>query len=107
MKTSLKAKLQSLSKEEMKSYVGGKTITISIVSKENGKTEPWEITRNGSPIGYKINQTKTKLLIELNSILANEFISNFELLKTNSGKRINFQLNHVDNNSVELIKEAD
>ena len=27
MKTSLKAKLQSLSKEEMKSYVGGKTIT--------------------------------------------------------------------------------
>lgn len=90
-----------------KSIVSGKTITISIVSKENGKTEPWEITRNGSPIGYKINQTKTKLVIELNSILANEFISNFELLQTNSGKRINFQLKHVDNNSVELIKEAD
>jgi hypothetical protein len=30
MKTSLKAKLQSLSKEEMKSYVGGKTITITL-----------------------------------------------------------------------------
>lgn len=90
-----------------KSTVSGKTITINIVSKENGKTEPWEITRNGSPIGYNISQTKTKLIIELNSILASEFTSNFELLQTNSGKRINFQLKHVDNNSVELIKEAD
>ena len=32
MKTSLKAKLQSLSKEEMKSYVGGKTITLPTIT---------------------------------------------------------------------------
>ncbi len=90
-----------------KNSVIGKTIAINIVSKENGKTEPWEVIKNGSPIGYNISQTKTKLVIELNSILVNEFTSNFELLQTNSGKKINFYLKHMDNNSVELIKEAD
>ena len=90
-----------------KDSVSGKTITMNVISKENGKTEPWEVTKNGRPIGYKISQTKTKLVIELNSILASEFTSKFELLQINSGKIINFQLKHVDNNSVELIKEAD
>ena len=90
-----------------KDSVSGKTVTMNVISKENGKTEPWEVAKNGRPIGYKIAQTKTKLVIELNSILASEFTSKFELLQINSGKIINFQLKHVDNNSVELIKEAD
>ena len=90
-----------------KSTISGKTITINIVSKENGNTEPWEIIRHGEPISYEISKTKTKLTITLTAILASEIITNFELQQTNSGKIVTFQLKHKDNDSVELIKEAD
>lgn len=90
-----------------KSTISGKTITINIVSKENGTTEPWEIVRHGEPISYEISKTKTKLTITLTAILASEIITNFELQQTNSGKIVTFQLKHKDNDSVELIKEAD
>lgn len=90
-----------------KSTISSKTITINIVSKENGTTEPWEIVRHGEPISYEISSTKTKLVITLTAILASEVTTNFELQQINSGKIINFKLNHKDNNSVELIKEAD
>jgi hypothetical protein len=90
-----------------KNTVSGNIISINIVSKENGKTEPWEIVRNGLPLSYGISTTKTKITIELSTILSDEAVSNFELIQTNSGKMINFKLRHIDSNSVELIKEAD
>ena len=92
-----------------KNTINDKTISINVISKENGKTEPWSIVRDGQPISYNISTTKTKITIELTMILSVEFTSSFELIQNNSNKTIKFGLKHADSNSVELVeyKEAD
>lgn len=89
--------------------VSGNSITINVVSKENGKTEPWSIVTAGSPISYNISKLKTKLSLTLDMILGKEVKSLFEIVQDNSGKTIKFTLFHKDNDSVEIvgIKEAD
>ena len=90
-----------------KHTIDGKSITFNIISKENGKNEPWSIVYDGKPISYSINKTKTKVTFTLSMILATEFVSHIVLQQDNSGKEIEIKLKHVDSNSVELIKEAD
>lgn len=91
-----------------KHSISGKTISFNVISKENGKTEPWSIIRDGLPINYNINKTKTKLSLTLSMILATEFISRILLRQDNSGKEIEIKLKHTDSDSVELYstKEA-
>lgn len=87
-----------------KHTVNNKSITLNVISKENGKTEPWHVSYDGKPISYIVSQTKTKITFTLSTILATEFTSNIQLKQDNSGKVINIKLKHKDNNSVELEK---
>jgi len=87
-----------------KHTINEKSITFNVISKENGKTEPWHVSYDGKPISYVIRQTKTKITFTLSTILATEFTSNIQLKQDNSGKVINIKLKHKNNNSVQLEK---
>ena len=89
--------------------IDGKSITFNVISKENGKNVPWIVLHNGTPIGYLINKTKTKVTFTLSMILGTEVISHISLKQDESDKIIEIQLKHVNSNSVELYstKEAD
>lgn len=90
-----------------KSFTSGNSITLNVISKENGINEPWSVAYSGEPISYIIDKKKTKLTLTLSMMLTTKVVSNIVLKQDNSGKEIKFQLRHMDNNSVELIKEAD
>ena len=87
-----------------KHTINEKSITFNVISKEDGKTEPWHVSYDGKPISYVTHQTKNKITFTLSTILATEFTSNIQLKQDNSGKVINIKLKHKDNNSVELEK---
>jgi hypothetical protein len=88
-----------------KTSVSGKTMTINVISKENGKNIPWEITYDGKPISYDISKLKTKFSVTLTSIPYSELTSLFELTQDKSNKKITIKLFHKDADSIEILEE--
>ena len=87
--------------------INGKSITLNVISKENNVNEPWSVVTDMSSVSYNIDKKKTKVTLTLSMILAAESIGTVVLKQDNSGREIKVKLKHVDNDSVELIKEAD
>lgn len=87
-----------------KNTISGKTISFSIISKENGKAVPWNVTYDGKPLSYDIVQLKTKLTLTLNSTIYNEMGSVIELTQEKSNKKIRIELTHKDSESVDIKK---
>ena len=73
----------------------GKTATFTIVSKENGKHEPWEVREKKMAFSYITKPTKTKLTMELAAILPSETTSVIWLLQPRSGNEIAMEVKHA------------
>lgn len=82
----------------------GNSITLNIISKENGNYEPWSVITNASPISYDVDKKKTKVILTMSMILGTESNGSVILRQDNSGKEIKLKLKHVDNSSVELYE---
>jgi len=87
-----------------KHYISGKTITFNVISKENGKEEPWSVEYDGEPMSYIIDKKKNKISFTLTSTIFSEIISKIILKQDKSDKTIEINLYHKDSNSVELYE---
>ena len=87
-----------------KSSISSDTVSFNVISKENGKNVPWDVTYSGQPISYEITKLKTKLSLKLNSVIYTQCNSLVELTQKKSNKVIKIYLVHKDSNSVEIEK---
>jgi len=87
-----------------KSTTSGNSATINVISKENGKLEPWHVEYDGRPLKYDIQTKQNKITVTLLEDLLSSFTSTIVLEQDNSGKQIEFRLKHEDSDSVEVIE---
>lgn len=87
-----------------KSTTSGNSATINVISKENGKPEPWHVEYDGRPLKYDIQTKQNKITVTLLEDLLSSFTSTIVLEQDNSGKQIEFRLKHEDSDSVEVIE---
>lgn len=85
-----------------KHTISGNSITLNVISKESGNSEPWSVHNIGEPLDYDISITKTKVTITLLSKLNTSMVGLFEIRQDKSGKAIRIRLKYEDTNTVEL-----
>lgn len=92
-----------------KTFVSGRTTTISIISKRNGKNWDWDVSYKGNPIIYDFKATKTKLVITNMDSFEEKAIGNIELSQLDSNKKIIIKLLHnsCEETEIDNIEEAD
>lgn len=91
-----------------KTQVDGKKLSLSIVSKQNKKSWPWEIEYFSPTLSYNAHQTQNKLIVELQTVVANKLSTIIILSQQKSKKRLIMYLKYPDNDTVvlEKIEEA-
>ncbi len=92
-----------------KTSVSGRTATISIISKRNGKNWDWDVSYKGNPIIYDFKITKTKLIITNIDSFEEKTIGNIELSQLDSNKKIIIKLLHnsCEETEINSLEEAD
>lgn len=92
-----------------KTSTSGRTATITIISKRNGKNWDWNISYGGSPIAYDFNVSKTKLVIKNMSNFREKVSGFIELSQLDSNKKIIINLLHNSPEETEIlnIKKVD
>lgn len=91
-----------------KTQVDGKKLSLSIISKQNKKSWPWEIEYLSPTLSYNAHQTQNKLVVELQTIVADKLFTVIILTQQKSNKHLILHLEHPDDNTVVLenIEEA-
>lgn len=85
------------------------TVTLSVISKQDGKSWPWDITYDGKPISYNTHKTQNKLVLSLRSKVADTFVSQVILTQQKSLKQLILALENTTDGKVAVkeIREAD
>lgn len=91
-----------------KTQIDGKKLSLSIVSKQNKKSWPWEIEYFSPTLSYHAHQTQNQLVVELQTVVADKLSTIIILSQQKSKKRLIIHLKYPDNNTVvlEKIEEA-
>ena len=91
-----------------KTQIDGKKLSLGIVSKQNKKSWPWEIEYLSPTLSYNAHQTQNKLVVELQTVVADKLSTIIILSQQKSKKRLIIHLKYPDNNTVvlEKIEEA-
>lgn len=91
-----------------KAQVDGKKLSLSIISKQNKKSWPWEIEYLSQTLSYNTHHTQNKLIVELQTAVADKLSTVIILMQQKSNKRLILHLDYLNNDTVILdyIEEA-
>lgn len=82
----------------------GGVIVVNVLSKENGKFEPWHVSYKGEPLEYEFKERKSKVSILPKTTTNSDFVNAIVLTQDNSGKELRVLLKHKSDGTVEIEK---